>query len=109
MMTLRSGEFWVANILFTDGSAGKKRPVLVLWLDGQDVVVAAVTSAAPRSSTDVLLADWRNSGLRVPSTVRLSRLDSLEQALLLTKLGRLSSADAQTLQKTWTTHIQLRF
>ena len=46
MMTIQPGEFWVADIPFTDGSASKKRPVLVLWLDGQDMVVAAVTSAA---------------------------------------------------------------
>jgi mRNA interferase MazF len=77
MMTIRPGDFWVADIPFTDGSASKKRPVLVLWLDGDDVVVAAVTSAAPRTPTDVLLGDWRASGLRVPSTVRLSCYNDL--------------------------------
>src|SRR4051812_48780350 len=81
MTTIRAGEIWLAKILFTDASASKKRPVLVLWLDGNDAVVAAVTSAAPRSMTDVGLADWKASGLRVASTVRLSRLDCLEQSL----------------------------
>ena len=57
-MTIRPGDFWVADILFTDRSAAKRRPILVLWLDGQDVVSSAVTSAAPRVPTDVLLADW---------------------------------------------------
>ena len=56
-MTIRPGEFWVADLPFTDGSGSKKRPVLVLWLDGADVVAAVVTSAAPRSPTDVPLAD----------------------------------------------------
>lgn len=46
-MTITPGDFWVAEILFTDGSAAKKRPILILWLDDQDVVVAAVTSASP--------------------------------------------------------------
>lgn len=82
-MPIRPGEFWVANIVFTDGSAGKKRPVLVLWLDALDAVVAAVTSAAPRSVTDVPLTDWRGSGLKVASTVHLSRLDCLEQSVFL--------------------------
>lgn len=77
-MAIQPGDFWVADIPFTDGSGSKKRPVLVLWLDGLDTVVAAVTSAAPRSPTDVSLADWKAAGLRVPSTVRLSRLDCLE-------------------------------
>jgi mRNA interferase MazF len=48
-MNIRPGDLWIADIRFTDGSASKKRPVLVLWLDGQDAVVAAVTSAAVRS------------------------------------------------------------
>jgi mRNA interferase MazF len=56
-MTIRPGEFWVADIPFTDGRGSKKRPVLILWLDGQDAVVAAVTSAAARTATDVSLAD----------------------------------------------------
>lgn len=108
-MTIRPGDFWVAKIPFTDGSASKKRPVLVLWLDGRDAIVAVVTSAAPRTSTDVLLINWRASGLRVASTVRLSRLDCLEQSLLLFKLGRISSADARNLKNVWTKHIKLRF
>jgi len=108
-MTIHPGEFWVAEILFTDGSASKKRPVLVLWLDGQDVVVAAVTSAAPRSPSDVLLNDWRASGLRVVSTVRLSRLDSLEQSLLRFRLGRISREDAQRLADVWGMHIKPAF
>ena len=44
-MTIRPGEFWVADIPFTDASGSKKRPVLILWLDGSDVVAAAVTTA----------------------------------------------------------------
>jgi mRNA interferase MazF len=83
--------------------------VLVLWLDGQDAVVAVVTSAAPRSPTDVPLLDWQAAGLRVASTVRLSRLDCLEQSLLLYRLGALSAADAQRLKATWNQHVKPQF
>lgn len=65
-MTFQPGEFWGAEIRFTDGLGSKKRPVLVLGLDGSDAVIAAVTSAAARSCTDVPLADWRASGLHRP-------------------------------------------
>lgn len=44
-MTITPGDFWVAEIFFADGGASKKRPVLILWLDAQDVIIAAVTSA----------------------------------------------------------------
>jgi mRNA interferase MazF len=108
-MTVRPGDFWVADIPFTDGSGSKKRPILVLWVDGADVVTAAVTSAAPRSSTDVALADWRHSGLRVASTVRLSRLDCLEEALLIALIGAISKADALRVKQVWASHVQLQF
>ena len=67
-MTPQPGEFWVAEIPFTQGMNSKKRPVLVLWLDGRDAVVAAVTSAGPRSVTDLPLVAWKSSGLRITST-----------------------------------------
>lgn len=55
MMNINAGEFWVAEIIFTSGISSKKRPVLTLWCDGDDVLVAVVTSAQPRSNTDIQL------------------------------------------------------
>ncbi len=103
------GEIWLADIPFTSGAASKLRPVLVLWVDAADIVVAAVTSAPSRSLTDVTLQDWSPEGLRVASTVRLSRLDCLEQVLLRRRLGALSKADAQRIMQVWKDVIQLRF
>ena len=108
-MTIQPGEFWVADIPFTSGIGSKMRPVLVLWLDARDAVVAVVTSAGQRSTTDVPLADWKSAGLRLPSTVRLSRLDCLEQGLLIHKLGVLSAADAHQVKSVWSTHVKPGF
>jgi mRNA interferase MazF len=105
----QAGEIWLADIPFTSGAASKIRPVLVLWVDASDVVVAAVTSAAPRSPTDVALQNWSAAGLRVPSTVRLSRLDCLEGTLLRRRLGTVSQADAQCLKQCWEEQIRLHF
>jgi mRNA interferase MazF len=108
-MTIRPGEFWVANIPFTDASGSKKRPVLVLWLDAVDLVVAAITTAQPRSLTDVALSDWKAAGLRRASTVRLSRLDCLEQSILIGRIGVISIADGERVKQTWDTHIKPQF
>jgi len=108
-MTIQAGEIWLADIPFTDGSASKRRPVLVRWLDGLDAIVAVVTSATPRTQTDVPLADWRSAGLRVASTVRLARLDCLEQSLLIRRVGSLSPQDAQTLRDVWDLHVKPTF
>lgn len=109
MTTIRAGDFWVAEITFTIGAASKKRPVLILWIDGNDVVVAAVTSAAPRTNTDVALNDWSSSGLRVASTVRLSRLDCLENSLLIAKIGHISDADADKIKEVWKHQVNPQF
>lgn len=108
-MIMRPGEFWIADIPFTNATASKRRPVLVLWLDAEDAVVAVVTSAGMRSSTDVSLQEWSASGLRVASTVRLSRLDCLEQSLLLFRLGTVRAIDAERLKNVWASDVRLRF
>jgi mRNA interferase MazF len=109
MTIIKGGEFWIAEILYTNGAYAKKRPVLVLWVDGQDAVVAVVTSAPPRTVTDVLLNQWLECGLKVASTVRLSRLDCLETSLFQKKIGHLSEMDAVELKKVWQESINLQF
>ena len=105
----RVGQLWLAEIPFTSGQAARLRPVLVLWEDAADVVVAAVTQAPPRSPTDVALQDWATEGLVVTSTVRLSRLDCLEKVLLRRLLGVIARDDAERVKATWSQHVQLRF
>lgn len=109
MTSTQPGEFWVADMQFTDGTGSKKRPVLVLWLDAHDAVVAAVSSAAPRTQTDVRLADWQSSGLRVASTIRLSRLDCLEQSLFIGRIGVISPRDAAKVTNVWASHVKPQF
>jgi len=71
--------------------------------------LAAVTSAQPRSTTDVALQNSAAAGLRVASTVRLSRLDCLEQYLLRRRLGLLAPNDAEQMKRVWSNEIRLRF
>jgi mRNA interferase MazF len=108
-MIIQAGEFWVAEIPFTNGLDTKKRPLLILWLDGDDVVVAVVTSAKPRTQADVALNDWATSGLRVASTVRLSRLECLEKSLLIGRIGRISEADALQIKYVWDSYVKPQF
>jgi len=108
-MTIQPGDLWRANIPFTDQTGFKIRPVLILWIDSQDVVIASITSSAPRTPSDVLLRDWQDAGLRVPSTVRLSRLLCLKHSLLRSKLGNISQVDAHHLKDIWAKHVKPQF
>ncbi len=109
MTIIQPGELWVADIPFTNGVKSKKHPVLILWLDGQDAMVAVVTSVQPRTPMDVSLDDWSSSGLRVAFTVRLACLDCLEQSLLFAKIARISDADAEKIKKVWQNYVMPQF
>jgi len=75
---IEPGDICLAAIPFTSGLPGKVRPVLVLWLDGEDCVVCSITSAAARTERDLELSDWANEGLLRPSTCRLGRLNTFD-------------------------------
>lgn len=72
------------------------------------LTAAVVTSANPRTQTDVPLNDWATSSLKVSSTVRLSRLDCLEKTLLI-GIGQISKADAFQVKKIWDLYIKPQF
>ncbi len=101
------GEVWLARVEFSDESGAKVRPALVLWVDGEDVVVATITSSRPRTARDVALIDWKAAAMRRPSSVRLARLQTLRTERLTTALGPLTVTDRQRVQVAWETYMKL--
>lgn len=87
------GDICVASIPFTDCSALKTRPALVLHLDGPDLVLAPMTSHAPRSEFDVALSAWGEAGLKRPGTVRCARIGRVSSILVYRVLGRVQPPD----------------
>lgn len=84
---------------FTDRPAVKRRPALVVSSAAFDhahaqSILAMITSTRSVWPSDVALRDWRQAGLRVPCRVRL-KLFTLDDALLVRKLGALSKPDRQ--------------
>ena len=86
---------------FTDLSAVKYRPAVILTPDsmGPDIVVAYLSSVIPDGSlpaTHVLVADdhqeFRDTGLKRTSVVRLDKLMTLSRSLVRRRLGRLGPA-----------------
>jgi len=57
-----------------------------------DLVVAAVTSHAPRVAMDCALRDWAAAGLKLPSTVRML-LATVASARILLHVGHLTERD----------------
>ena len=84
---------------FTDRPAVKRRPALVVSSAAfnrthAQSILAMITSARSAWPSDVAIRDWRRAGLRVPCRVRL-KLFTLDDALVLRKLGALSKRDGK--------------
>ncbi|MDQ2106023.1 type II toxin-antitoxin system PemK/MazF family toxin [Azospirillum isscasi] len=98
MTAIPFGTIVLTDFLFTDLSAHKRRPALVVSRDNDrrtDVIVAYITSV-PRIEPDAVpMMPSPSNGLRVPSLVRFDKLATIDKSIIA---GRLGEADAEWLQ-----------
>ncbi|HTW44147.1 MAG TPA: type II toxin-antitoxin system PemK/MazF family toxin [Acidobacteriaceae bacterium] len=103
-MPYEFGDVVLVQFPFTSQKAFKKRPAVVVSnksynQNGPDVVIMAVTSQIGTSYTQggLLLSDWQAGGLLKPSVVK-PVFATLEQRLILSRLGLLSAQDQNALR-----------
>ncbi|MCL2009937.1 MAG: type II toxin-antitoxin system PemK/MazF family toxin [Synergistaceae bacterium] len=89
------GDILLVPLPFTDLSANKKRPVLVLskrdYNDAaDDIIVAAVTSNLDTKPYVVLFAnkDMADGALKVDSYVRADKIYTLSQSIVIKRFGQ---------------------
>lgn len=93
MGTFVKGDVVIAPFPFSDLSAAKKRPALVVaTLTGEDVILCQITSQATADRYAVALAesDFATGGLRQLSNVRPNRLFTAESSILLYRAGKIT-------------------
>ncbi len=97
-ISFSQGDIVLVPFPFTDLSATKQRPALVLSPERlnkarPDLVVVAVTSQVPSalSDDDVFLsdADLQSAGLPKRSIIKLGKIFTIHQGLVRRKLGRI--------------------
>lgn len=100
------GDVILVPFPFTDQSAVKKRPAVVISsrrynLTKPDLIMMAVTSRirASPSFGEIGLAQWSAAGLLKPSAIK-PVIATLEQARVIRPLGRLSTEDSESLRET---------
>lgn len=93
---------------FTDLSSAKQRPCLVLATYHprslpEHLVVAMITSQvkAPRFPHDVVLKNWKEAKLPLPSLVRLGKVVTVDASIVRKKLGELSKDDSLSVSATF--------
>ena len=103
------GDVVLVPFPFTNQSAAKRRPAVVISTSSYnrerpDVIIMAVTSQmrAAGAVTDIQIKEWKEAGLLKPSVVK-PIITTIEQSLLLRRLGRLQALDQDLLQRILTT------
>jgi len=97
MEVYRFGDVVLVDFPFSDRNAEKRRPGLVIAQDLHgDLLVARITSKIPELPTDIILIDWKEAALNIPSNVRLLKLATTHESFVLRRLGKISSRDRQT-------------
>ena len=93
-MSFTPGDVLLVPVLFSDGRGYKKRPVVILYDNGDaDLLVAPVTSQLARSPRDVPVVNWQQAGLRLPSIVRAEKLATVDKSTVVRKIGHLMPID----------------
>lgn len=78
---------------FTDLTTAKLRPALVLYEGKRDVVVAFISSKLPSESSqmDVIIdrshPEFKSSGLKATSVIRLDKIATISKTMILGELG----------------------
>ena len=99
------GDIVLVPFPFTDQSATKKRPAVVISSTSYhrakpDLLIMAVTSQSrPTAAGELHVKDWQGAGLLKPSAVK-PVITTIERTLVLKRLGRLNDADQQALRRT---------
>ena len=96
MIQFNAGDVVAVEFPFSDLQIHKRRPGLVLITGDPDLVLARVTTHPPRDASDVALLRWSEAGLPRSSTVRLTKLVTIDHRLIHHVIGHLHPDDARS-------------
>jgi mRNA interferase MazF len=99
------GDIVLVPFPFTDQSASKKRPAVVVSSSAYhharpDLVIMAVTSQLRPTASfgEVMVQDWQAAGLLKPSAIK-PVITTIEATLVIRAMGKLTQADAAALRR----------
>jgi len=76
---------------FTDLSGSKVRPALIVSKTNprkNDVIICFITSKPKRNKYSIKIDNTSETGLKVPSSVRLDKIATIEKKVILGELGK---------------------
>ena len=113
MTTYKRGDIVLVPFPFSNQTTTKKRPAVVISSSlyneiSQDIIIMAVTSQIEKTGEigEYLIRNWKEAGLLKPSALKPA-ISSIEQKLVLKKLGDLSADDIVDLNVTLKTLLNI--
>lgn len=103
-MNCSRNEVVLLPIPFTDLTSRKVRPAIVIGRNGADLFLVPISSQL--SNTNFPLTKWRAAGLNVSCGVK-AQIASVEERLVVKKVGVLADADLRMLNDQLRTWLQL--
>ncbi len=95
---MKKGDIVLIPFPFTNLVGFKKRPAVIIYNDGIDIIVVFITTKLKWSEkTDVLLEPGNENRLKKTSLIRTNKLATLDIELVIGKLGELSSSSLNEL------------
>ena len=90
MDKLPFGTIVLLKFPFTDGKTFKKRPALLIQdsSDG-DIIVCRITSQIYDTENDVFVTNWKQSGLKLPSVIRVHKIATLDKTMIEVIMGKI--------------------
>ncbi len=103
-MIIERGDIVLIRFPFADASAFKRRPVCVISDESfnrrfQSLIAVMITSQSHPERLEYAISSWRQSGLALPSYIRLTRFFSTDNAFVYRSLGRLPDAEMQIVMR----------
>ena len=92
MDKLNFGDVVLLRFPFTDEKTFKRRPALLIkdFIDG-DIIVCRITSQIYETDNDVFIDTWENSGLKLPSVIRVHKIATLEKSMIEIVMGKIDT------------------
>lgn len=92
MDKLNFGDIVLLKFTFTDGVTFKRRPALIVndFEDG-DVVVCRITSQIYKTNNDIFIHDWKKTGLKLPSVIRVHKIATLDKEIVEIVMGQIDN------------------
>ncbi len=106
MTAYERGDIVIVPFPFTDQTTTKKRPAVVISSNSYnttspDIVIMAITSQTKMffEIGECLIRNWKEAGMLKPSAIKPA-ISTIEQKLVLKKLGVLSTDDLASVNNT---------